>query len=124
MRCERSETCCSGGVLQRVAQTQHRSASGNNKERPKVRQWEQEENAIDCKGPPVETGSEREGSAKVRQREQEANARELQRSTSGNRQRPRGKRKGPPVGTDSDRERIARPGLRGRAQRGTDFNHQ
>ncbi len=70
------------------------------------------------------TRSEREGSAKVRQREHEANAKELQRSTSGNGQRPRGKRKGPPVGTDSDRERSARPGLRGRAQRRTDFNHQ
>ncbi len=105
----------------------------------KVLQWEQEANAGEvqrssignmertrgkCKGPPVGTRSEREGSAKVRQRDQEANARVVQRSTSGNRQRPRGKRKGPPVGMDSDRERSARPGLRGRAQRGTDFNHQ
>ncbi len=72
----------------------------------------------------MRTSSERERSAKVRQREQEANVRESQRSTSGNRQRPGGKRKGPPVGTDSDRKRSARPGLRGRAQRGTDFNHQ
>jgi len=97
-------------VLQRVAQTQKQ-----------VRQWEQQ---TATEGPPVGTGSEREGSAKVRQREQKANARELQRSTSGNRQRPRGKRKGPPVGTDSDRERSARPGLRGRVQRETYFNHQ
>jgi len=81
-------------------------ASKSSTNTKQVRQWEQQ---TATKGPPVGTkDSDGEGSAKVRQWEQEVNAIEVHRSASGNKKRTRGKCKGPPVGTGSKREGIAK----------------